>query len=561
MEISYQSAEEQQKNMLKTLSEPLLNLDKVLSKKKEKDGLPFYLTKWRIKSVDSIYLKTKRKKINSFEDITDYGGFRILCMFNQDISHIHSFLVEYIKNTSDMKLKELTHYNFNDEKTSRVLDDVVESSLNYTVKTKWLITPSGYKSLHYLVEFNGVDCIEIQLRTILQDVWGELSHALAYKKGRIHTHIVNSFSLLARDLDTNDLLLSNLKDISDKEQTTLIYSSKEKGPYNIFCYEDNMIPEAFNDRESELYNSYRKYNELLDQLSDEGIDKAKLLDECEKQLNIIDDSTSRTEKGNIIYWIDMEKAYLKFCRGEKDEALELYNSLINTNFSERYVPYFRKGEILFLRGEIEKALMNFDQSEQWLPSDINPRNKYLLKVKLANTYWQLGLEYIGIIQQKILEAEDIFSNHYGKDEIFNKTDYYRLLNNLCWYQLEDFLVTKERLEHQNRNKREYPAKIRDKTSDELNDKLERLKQRYKKLKEEVLVNDDPSSNSIDTAAWACFQLALHRSDDDLLDEARAHCQRAIKVRDNHATHKILSADLHRNHFQEIMNTAAPLSHE
>ena len=54
--------------------------------------LPVYLTKRRQKSADSVYIKTKRKpNIKKFDQIYDYAGLRILCLFPQDIYPAHLF--------------------------------------------------------------------------------------------------------------------------------------------------------------------------------------------------------------------------------------------------------------------------------------------------------------------------------------------------------------------------------------------------------------------------------------------------------------------------------------
>jgi len=189
---------------------------------RDEKQIPVYLTKWRVKSTDSIYLKTKRKNKASLDELTDIGGLRILCMFEQDLVPVNEYLVGILSD-KDYKLLEFKVFNWHDEKFIRGLkNQVKEKFKNYKDDDQESRKRQGsYKSVHYVVSRVVGDntCkIEIQLRTLLQDVWAELEHTLVYKKTSVHPHIRKSFDLLARDLETNDLLLTHLKDISEEEQ-------------------------------------------------------------------------------------------------------------------------------------------------------------------------------------------------------------------------------------------------------------------------------------------------------------------------------------------------------
>jgi ppGpp synthetase/RelA/SpoT-type nucleotidyltranferase len=75
--------------------------------------IPIYLTKWRVKKPGSVYLKTKRKNEN-FKKFTDYGGLRLLCLFEQDIVMVYEFFLDVLKDNK-YQLKECYAYNWDEQ--------------------------------------------------------------------------------------------------------------------------------------------------------------------------------------------------------------------------------------------------------------------------------------------------------------------------------------------------------------------------------------------------------------------------------------------------------------
>lgn len=246
-------------------------LTNAIDKKQKEKKLPIYIIKSRIKAEESTFLKTKRDKAKFLSDITDYAGIRILCLFKQDLEEIHDSLLEICKDLS-AELGEITLYNWGkEEKMDRPFEEdkrLIEAIMEHSKASFPDIIPaqkikeSGYKSLHYIikVELAGKNWpVEIQLRTILQDAWGELEHSLSYKKGNIHPHVKKSFVLLSRDLDTNDYLLSHLKSIVEKERYGTHYSIRKAGPTKWLDYEDNLIPDELKEGERKtLLDQYRE---------------------------------------------------------------------------------------------------------------------------------------------------------------------------------------------------------------------------------------------------------------------------------------------------------------
>ena len=131
----------------------------------EYDRNPIESIKSRLKSIDGIVLKMKRKNfpftLDSLENnINDIAGVRVICSFPEDIY----LLADCLLQQDDIKLIEKKDYIKNPKE-------------------------SGYRSLHLIVEVpifleneKKPMKVEVQLRTIAMDFWASLEHKLRYKK-------------------------------------------------------------------------------------------------------------------------------------------------------------------------------------------------------------------------------------------------------------------------------------------------------------------------------------------------------------------------------------------
>ncbi len=84
---TYEEVEQHLNNIVSDTKQALGALEEAIVNERDDNGLPVYLTKYRVKSIGSLYLKTKRKN-KSLDEITDMGGFRVLCLFEQDIFQV-----------------------------------------------------------------------------------------------------------------------------------------------------------------------------------------------------------------------------------------------------------------------------------------------------------------------------------------------------------------------------------------------------------------------------------------------------------------------------------------
>ncbi|MCI0561494.1 MAG: hypothetical protein MN733_23650 [Nitrososphaera sp.] len=246
--IPHESVAQHHKDIKRDVASTLTLLENEIIDGRDNLGVPVYLTKQRVKSISSTYLKTRRKLKETLEEITDYGGLRVLCLFEQDIQTLHKYIIGVFKQRG-FSLNEFKVFNWGEEndnyvKQLRTVVDEKFGGYEFGVPSPG----SGYKSIHYVVTRqagNNVIPIEVQLRTLLQDAWGELEHALSYKKGNVHPYIKKNFYLLSRDLQNMDELISHLRDTRDRQKAIESFSIKSGGPRKAFAYEERLVPAGF----------------------------------------------------------------------------------------------------------------------------------------------------------------------------------------------------------------------------------------------------------------------------------------------------------------------------
>jgi putative GTP pyrophosphokinase len=138
-----------------------------LNREIAKEGIKIASLERRVKSKDSFLDKIERKRYeNPLEEITDIAGVRVVCLFEIDVEII-GFL---IRNLFDVKASE--------SKTELLgFDKMGYQGDHYVVSLG--LGPRRFSGPRY-DDLVGYKC-EIQVRTILQDAWAQLSHHLVYK--------------------------------------------------------------------------------------------------------------------------------------------------------------------------------------------------------------------------------------------------------------------------------------------------------------------------------------------------------------------------------------------
>jgi ppGpp synthetase/RelA/SpoT-type nucleotidyltranferase len=110
---------------------------------------------------------------NLFDKVTDLAGTRVLHLYQDQFVDIHSEILAKVERLGDWHLNEPPKaYTWDPE------SKVFFEKLGIGVQIK----ESFYTSVHYLVRprKDSLICCEIQVRTLFEEIWGEVDHRLNY---------------------------------------------------------------------------------------------------------------------------------------------------------------------------------------------------------------------------------------------------------------------------------------------------------------------------------------------------------------------------------------------
>jgi GTP pyrophosphokinase len=112
-------------------------------------------------------------KENIFTEITDLGGYRILHLHTRQTDRINAALLKVLKEEAQCTVLEGPKANVWDQESKSYFESIgIETEYN----------PRMYSSVHYVVQPNSKIkvTIEIQLRTLSEEIWGEVDHKFNY---------------------------------------------------------------------------------------------------------------------------------------------------------------------------------------------------------------------------------------------------------------------------------------------------------------------------------------------------------------------------------------------
>lgn len=145
------------------------------------DNLPVvHSVKYRMKSESHLRDKLQRKILNGrlivpenfFDEITDLAGIRVLHLYSEQIYFVHNAIMNEVENGDLVLYEKPKAYTWD-----------IDLKLYYEkLGMDTLVKPSYYTSVHYVVmpkKGSKIKC-EIQVRTLYEEVWGEMDHSLNY---------------------------------------------------------------------------------------------------------------------------------------------------------------------------------------------------------------------------------------------------------------------------------------------------------------------------------------------------------------------------------------------
>lgn len=153
---------------------------------------------------------------NYKDEITDLLGIRVIHIFKEDWEEIHNFI------TSMWNVMEIVA-NVREGDNTKNFEE-----LGITVRSR----PSGYRSVHYLVESyptNKKLITEVQVRTIFEEGYGEIDHQLRYSHEDIPDLLGQNLMLLNRIAGSSDEMASLINRLSQSiQEVENKYRSKMK---------------------------------------------------------------------------------------------------------------------------------------------------------------------------------------------------------------------------------------------------------------------------------------------------------------------------------------------
>lgn len=127
---------------------------------------------------------------NLFEEITDLAGVRILHLYTDQIEQINARILAILQE-AQYKVLEGPIANIWDKEAELYFNNLgIETSFRKTM----------YTSIHYVIGLNsasGVRC-ELQVRTLADEVWGEVSHTIDYPEPTESIACKEQLKVLAR---------------------------------------------------------------------------------------------------------------------------------------------------------------------------------------------------------------------------------------------------------------------------------------------------------------------------------------------------------------------------
>lgn len=168
---------------------------------------PIHSIKSRVKGEDNFAEKIKRKRAdgkiitaeNLFTEITDCAGLRILHLHQAQFSKINSFINTKTKSKNWKLLEKPIAYTWDPES--------VNFFKKFNLRTS--VKPSYYTSVHYLIApANNEDgvCCEVQVRTLFEEIWGEIDHSINYPYPSAKMASVEQLRVLSKLVSTGSRL-------------------------------------------------------------------------------------------------------------------------------------------------------------------------------------------------------------------------------------------------------------------------------------------------------------------------------------------------------------------
>ena len=155
---------------------------------------------------DKIERKVKTGRIvnkeNIFSEITDLIGVRVLHLHQDQFKFIDAAINEKVQSGDWLFVEPPKAYTWDPESAQ------FYNSLNIRTEVK----ETFYTSIHYTVKPNNYNqiCCEIQVRTLFEEIWGEIDHTINYPLPTDSLGCREQIKVLARLVSTGTRLADSI---------------------------------------------------------------------------------------------------------------------------------------------------------------------------------------------------------------------------------------------------------------------------------------------------------------------------------------------------------------
>lgn len=139
---------------------------------------------------------------NIFFEVTDLGGVRVLHLHQKQFQNIHSAIDKQFQQEEWFCNEDPKAYTWDPESKKYF------ESLGLKVELK----DSYYTSVHYTVRprQGAIACCEIQVRTLFEEIWGEIDHTINYPKNTEILACSEQLRVLAKLVATGSRLADSI---------------------------------------------------------------------------------------------------------------------------------------------------------------------------------------------------------------------------------------------------------------------------------------------------------------------------------------------------------------
>jgi ppGpp synthetase/RelA/SpoT-type nucleotidyltranferase len=123
-----------------------------------------------------------------FEEINDLAGIRILHLYTRQIVSIDTALKRFFEEGGYKMIGPPFAYTWDDESRDYFKEIGIETKDNKRL----------YTSVHYVIEANKKYTVEIQVRTLAEELWGEVDHTINYPTPTENLACSEQIKVLAR---------------------------------------------------------------------------------------------------------------------------------------------------------------------------------------------------------------------------------------------------------------------------------------------------------------------------------------------------------------------------